>query len=213
MTMAFDICRLDHRWCEAAFELATEVFVRHSHLHLAVGADLSSYRANVAADFYRDVMDGLSLVAIDRRYNTVIGVLLVRDFTKPALVQINDTCYAPIVAVTNQLAADYQRGRHISAGEVALVDMAAVNPDFAGQGVYRALRMALAVHAYECGYRFVVGELSSVVTQRLVLDRLHHKNCAELVLADFIYDGKRPFAAIHTPAKIILAEGRTASAS
>jgi hypothetical protein len=43
-----------------------------------------------------------------------------------------------------------------------------------------------------------------------VLDQLHHKNCAELVLADFIYDGKRPFAAIDNPAKIILAEGHTA---
>ena len=94
-----------------------------------------------------------------------------------------------------------------------MVDTAAVNPDSAGHGAYRALRMALAVHAYECGYRFVVGELSSAVTQRLVLDRLHHKNCAELILADFIYDGKRPCAAINTPAKIILAEGRTASAS
>ena len=31
MTMAFDICRLDYRWCEAAFELAIEMFVRHSH--------------------------------------------------------------------------------------------------------------------------------------------------------------------------------------
>ena len=184
--MAFDICRLDDRWCEAAFDLATEVFVRHSSLHLAVGATLSSYRAYVAADFYRDVLDGLSLVAIDRLSNTLIGVLLVRDFIKPASVPINDP------------------------REVALVDMAAVNPIYAGQGVYRALRMALVAHAYDCGYRYVVGELSSTVTQRLVLDQLHHKNRAELVLADFIYDGKRPFAAIPTPAKIILAEGRTA---
>ncbi|MGA1186738.1 MAG: hypothetical protein ACO3WT_05275 [Candidatus Puniceispirillaceae bacterium] len=210
MTMAFDICRLDDRWCEAAFDLATEVFVRHSSLHLAVGATLSSYRAYVAADFCRDVLDGLSLVAIDRLSNTLIGVLLVRDFIKPASVPINDPRYAPIAAVTSQLAAIYRHRRHIVAGEVALVDMAAVNPIYAGQGVYRALRMALVAHAYDSGYRYVVGELSSTVTQRLVLDQLHHKNCAELVIADFIYGGKRPFAAIHTPAKIILAEGRTA---
>ena len=210
MTMAFDICRLDDRWCEAAFDLATEVFVRHSSLHLAVGATLSSYRAYVAADFCRDVLDGLSFVAIDRLSNTLIGVLLVCYFIKPASVPINDPRYAPIAAVTRQLAAIYRHRLHIVAGEVALVDMAAVNPIYAGQGVYRALRMALVAHAYDRGYRYVVGELSSTVTQRLVLDQLHHKNCAELVLTDFIYDGKRPFAAIHTPAKIILAEGRTA---
>ena len=137
MTMAFDICRLDDRWCEAAFDLATEVFVRHSSLHLAVGATLSSYRAYVAADFCRDVLDGLSLVAIDRLSNTLIGVLLVRDFIKPASVPINDPRYAPIAAVTSQLAAIYWHRRHILAGEVALVDMAAVNPIYAGQGVYR----------------------------------------------------------------------------
>ncbi len=28
--MAFDICRLDRGWCEAAFGLATEMFVRYS---------------------------------------------------------------------------------------------------------------------------------------------------------------------------------------
>ena len=79
--------------------------------------------------------------------------------------------------------------------------MAVVSPDFAGHGVYRALRIALAIHAYDRGYRFVVGDLSSTVTQRLFTDRLHHKNCAELVLADCVFDGKRRFAAIHTPSK------------
>ena len=66
MTVAIDICRLDHRWREAAFELAIEVFFRHSHLYQPVGANLSSYHAYVTADFYRNVMDGLSLVAIYR---------------------------------------------------------------------------------------------------------------------------------------------------
>jgi GNAT superfamily N-acetyltransferase len=209
MKMRFAICPINETLTASAFELATEVFVRHSHLHKAVGADLRSYRAYVAAGFFRDVADGLSLMAVDRTDNNVIGVLIVRDFISPAPPQLDDPQYAPIAAVTSHLESIYRRQRQISAGEVALVDMAAVHPDYAGQGVYRALRMALATHGFARGYRYIAGELSSAVTQRLVLDHLQHRNCAELVLADFIYESKRPFAAIKTPPKIILAEGPT----
>ena len=65
MAMAFDICRLDNRWCESAFELTTEMSVRHSQLHPAVVAEPSSYRALLGRYFYCDVMDGLSFIAID----------------------------------------------------------------------------------------------------------------------------------------------------
>ena len=66
MTMALELCRLDDRWYEAASERAIEVFVCHSHLHQAVGAELSSYRACDVAVSYHDVLDVLSFVAIDR---------------------------------------------------------------------------------------------------------------------------------------------------
>ena len=71
--MRFAICPINETSTASAFELATEVFVRHSHLHKAVGADLRSYRAYKAAGFFRDVADGLSLMAVDRTDNNVIG--------------------------------------------------------------------------------------------------------------------------------------------
>ena len=115
------------------------MFVRHSNLHKAVGADLSSSRAYVAAGFYRDVADGLSLMAFDRREKMVMGVLIVRDLIIPAPPKLNDPRYASIAAVTSYLEPIYRRQRQISASDVALVDMAAVHPDYAGQGVYRAI--------------------------------------------------------------------------
>ena len=130
--MHFVICPINETWTASAFELATEVFVRHSNLHKAVGADLSSYRAYVAKGFYRDVADGLSLMAVDRTENTVMGALIVRDFIANAPPQLDDTRYAPIVAVTSHLESIYRRQRQIFAGEVALVDMAAMHPDYAG---------------------------------------------------------------------------------
>lgn len=129
------------------------MYFRHSHLYFAVKEALSSYRAYVTADFYCAVMDGSSPFAIGWRNNIVTRVLLVSDFTKSALEPVHDTCAAPILAVTSQLEADYKDGRHISAGEVAMVDMAVVSPDFARHRVCRALRIALAIHAYDNGFR------------------------------------------------------------
>ena len=41
--------------------------------------DLSSYRAYVTADSYRDIMVGSLFVAIELRYNTVISVMLAKN--------------------------------------------------------------------------------------------------------------------------------------
>ena len=48
------------------------MFVRHSQMHPAVGAELSSYRALFAKYFYCDVIDGLSFVAIDPSFKNFI---------------------------------------------------------------------------------------------------------------------------------------------
>ena len=118
--MRFSICPINETWTASAFELATEVFARHNNLHKAVGADLSSYRAYVAAGFYRDVADGLWLMAVDRTENTVMGVLIVRDFITLAPTQLDDPRYASIAVVTSHLESIYSRQRQISAGEVAI---------------------------------------------------------------------------------------------
>ena len=96
MKMHFVICPINETWTASAFELATEVFLRYSNLHKVVGADLVSYRAYVAAGFYRHVADGLSLMAVDRRENTVMGVPIVCNFITPAPPQMNDSRYAAI---------------------------------------------------------------------------------------------------------------------
>ena len=59
------------------------MFVRRSNLNKAVGEDSSSYRAYVAAGFYCNVADGLSLITLDRKEKTVVGMLIKRDFITP----------------------------------------------------------------------------------------------------------------------------------
>ena len=120
MKIRFSICPINEKWNASAFEPATGVFARHSNLHKAVGADLSSYRAYVAAGFYRDVADGLWLMAVDRTENTVMGVLIVRDFITLAPTHLDEPRYTPIAAVTSHLESIFRRQRQISGGEVAI---------------------------------------------------------------------------------------------
>ena len=106
--MRFAICPTNETLTAFAFELATEVFARHSNLHKAVGAGFSSHRVYLAAGFYRDVTDGLSRMAFDRKKNTAMDVLLVRDFITPAPPQLDDLRYAS-AAVTSNLESIYRR--------------------------------------------------------------------------------------------------------
>ena len=96
MKMPFAIFPKNETWTASAFELATEVFVCHGNLHKAVRADSRSYQAHVAAGFYNNVADGLSLMAVDCTESTVMGVLILRDFITLAPPQLEDPRYAPL---------------------------------------------------------------------------------------------------------------------
>ena len=53
----------------------------------------------------------------------------------------------------------------------------------------------------------MIGELSSVATQHVVLNRLQHRSVAEIRFDTFEYAGGYPFRGISDPPSIVLAEG------
>ena len=50
------------------------------------------------------------------------------------------------------------------------------------------------------------GELTSSATQKVVLEKMGHRKCAEIAFAEFTLNGTRPFASITEPQTVILAE-------
>lgn len=204
----FEIEVLQEPLFRKAFEVATNVFVRHSTLHRALGASLKEYRAYLEPGFFENARDGLSLVAIDRASDAVAGLLLAHDLFKPGPqtpIPFQQK-YAPIGALGKRLEEEYLNQRDATAGDVLLVDMAAVDPAYGGQGLYLRMREAMSTHARQHGFGYVIGELSSPATQKVVIEKLGHNPCAAVVLADFEHEGKHPFAAITSPKAIILAE-------
>ncbi len=195
---------------DAAFELATRVFAAGSTLHTALGIGLAEYRDYLRPQFGSMLAEGLSVAATTEPGGALAGCLLATDLAGTMHPGAVSAKFAPLAALTEALCRQYRQFRDFGAGEVVLIDMAAISEGYACRGVYQALRQAAQERAREKGYAWVVGELSSVATQHVALNRLGHQKRAEIRFAEFEHGGARPFAAITEPLSIILAEGALA---
>ncbi|MEP3629828.1 MAG: hypothetical protein ABJN04_07500 [Hyphomicrobiales bacterium] len=194
---------------QAAFDLVTQVFVNASTLHKALNISLEEYRPYLRTSFDEMVLEGLSIAAIDTKTNHVIGCLIACDFHHH--IHAKSTVpekFAPLSALSKALCNSFIKQRAPIAGDIAFLDMAAIAPDYLGQGIYQEMRTYAHAHAKQRGFHSVIGELSSAVTQHFVLNKMGHTKQAEVSFEHFEYQGKKPFQSIQEPASIILAEGR-----
>ncbi len=182
--------------------------MRGSTLHRALNIGLEDYRAYLWPSFQSMISEGLSVVAVDSANDQILGCLIVTAFNpETSMTSEVPQPFLPLVALTSELVARYQSKRSRSQGEAVLVDMGAVAPHAAGQGVYKAMRLEVDQIARDRGYRVILGELSSAATQHVVLDLVGHRAVAEVAFSSFIVDGVRPFAGISEPASIVMSEG------
>ena len=173
--MKFELSQLHENDCAAAFDLATQVFVNGSTLHLSLGVELEEYRQHLSASFLDMVREGLSVVIKNNDDGSVVACMVVTDFSNQfveAPEQISK--FSPLSSLTKELCRGYQDGKAPDAGTAILIDMAAVDPIARGQGLYQRMRDAVHLNARERGFKSVVGELSSATTQEHVINRLGH---------------------------------------
>jgi hypothetical protein len=206
--MATDIRPLSPDLLEPAFELATRVFTEASTLHRALGISLTDYQRYLRRPFELMANEELSIAASDRATGRLTGCLILTDFIN----QLNpepatEPVFAPLAALTGELCRQYRQRRDIKAGEMVLVDMGVVRREVRGEGVYGRMRSAAQEVAKQRGFHGIVGELSSVATQHMVLNRLGHSRMAEVFFKEFEFEGRRPFYEIEDPASIVLASG------
>ena len=204
----FEIHSLDESHAEQAFALASLNFATQSVLHKTLGAELEEYRAYLRPTFFDDLGNGLSLMATDQDSGELMGILVVRDFSKQRFAGAlpHQDKYDQISALFEELEAIYLQTRQPAAGDALLVDMAAVPSAHAGKGIYQALRAEISNRAKSLGYKYIIGELTSSATQKVVLEKMGHRKCAEIAFAEFTFQGTRPFASISDPKTVILAE-------
>jgi len=154
------------------------------------------------------VSEGLSVAAFHKASDKLAGCMIVTDFYNQVTQKPNSHLkFASMSALTAELCRQYGQKRSVRAGEVILIDMGAVSKEYLGVGVYQKMRSVVQKTASRRGFRKVVGELSSMATQNVVLQKLGHSRMAEISFATFECDGKYPFREIDEPPSIILAEG------
>ena len=197
---------LDTQDAEVAFDLIASVFARDSSIHKALKIAEDEYRDYLRPSFLAMTDEGHSLVAKSRS-GKVLGCLVATDaYSGSAFVDDASDKFAPISALTRALLASSSFRSPETDGEVLLVDMAAVAPEARGRGLYRRLRIAIEAHAKAQGFQRIIGELSSVETQAVVLQEMGHRSIAEIAFDAFEHRGTFPFARIEVPKKIVLSE-------
>jgi len=192
-----------------AFSLACEVFVKSSVLHASTDISVEEYRNYMSPSFQAMTDQGLSLVAVDTHKNELVGCLVACDYLTDGS-ELTDTpdSMKPINAILNDLDSIYRKKRpQLQYGQCMLVDIAAVSPASRGKGIYRLLRETAHQLGREKGFNYVVGELSSMATQRLCVDRFKHEIIAEIEYSTYEFMSRLPFSEIRTPQSILLVEG------
>jgi len=206
---SIEITRLTTENADDALTLACNVFTDASVIHAAVGVTTAEYRDYMRIPFEAMWRQGLSLIAIDRETNELIGCLIACDYGMQAQIPANvPDKLKPVSALLNKLENRYREYRSVRPRQAMLVDMAVVKPTSRGGGIYRRLRETAHQLGRDAGFKWVVGELSSRATQHLCVDSFGHKVVAEIDYASFYYMEKAPFANIKNPPSILLVEGQ-----
>ena len=71
------------------------------------------------------------------------------------------------------------------------------------KAIYRAMRLEVNNVALRHKYKYVVGELSSAVTQKVLLREMEHSSVVEIRYQTFLHQGYYPFASIEEPRAIV----------
>ena len=202
--------QIDNSIAEDAFLFVSEVFATRSTLHRAINIEIDVYRDFLKASYQQAIDQDLSIVAVDESEKEICGVLIAKD------IMVSDTTtqvlkaekLLPITKLSQKLDEIYFGQRQITFGDAMLVDMAAVSQHHGGLDIYKDMRLKAHTMAAQKGFKFVIGQLSSQRTQKIVLSELGHRNCGEIAFSQFTCDGRHPFASIKKPKSIIISEQR-----
>ncbi len=150
---------------------------------------------------------GLSLIATDAVTNEILGCIVSCDYASlPQNANSLPEKIKPVNALLENLEEQYRKTHRALPGECLLIDMAVVKPTSRERGIYTQLRSHAHNIGSDFGFTKVIGELSSAATQRLCVDQLGHKVCAQIEYASFNYENTTPFSNIKDPSSIVLVE-------
>jgi len=202
------IIPLERPHYEEALKFTASEFCAGSTLHRALGIHSCDYIKYLRQPFLSLAAENLSFIALDSATNSIVGCILSGDYScSSAADNVTPDQLKPIAALIRELEEKYKSHRVVNPGSILLVDIAVVAHTVRGQGIYRQLRNTVHDAGTSRGFKYVIGELSSLATQQLCVKKLGHKVVCEIQYDRFEYQGDYPFVSIKEPACIQLVEG------
>lgn len=198
---------IEQEMAHEVFAFVCREFVQGSELHRAAGVELAEYTDYFRDSFISMVAEGHSLVAVDESSNSILGCLLAGRF-QPCTLNSDGTpeSILPIKAILVALEDKCLPRLSRPLEETVLVDIAMVTAAANGKGHYTALRRALHHRAEGLGFTSVVGELSSIASQKVCVERLGQRLVGQVDYGTFQFNGGYPFSSIDNTDSIQLVE-------
>lgn len=233
----YRIVPLTKQTAEPALEFVCQEFLHSSVLHRISGVSYQDYLDYMRSPFTSMISEGLSFIAVGvdsdsavadsnesdsamvdaLELKSLLGCIAAGDYwpdknesekgAAVSHVEIPDGLHA-MSALFKELKTRYESKRTAAAGTVLKVDLAVVSAEARGKGIYSALRRCVHKVGREHGFSTVVGELSSLATQRFCVNTLGHTIVDEIDYDAFQYKGHYPFRSITSPKSIQIVEGK-----
>ncbi len=150
----------------------------------------------------------LTLIARDSRTNEPVGSIIAGDFASPPPEGRDELIkeLRPILALLDELDAQYKAARSIPPGEYLHLAMFGVRPHRHGEQIGQRLVRFCLENAITKGYKTAVAEATGQISQHILAQKFGFTACHEASYKDFTYEGRRVFKSIRRPTGVVLME-------
>lgn len=146
---------------------------------------------------YKAAYESLTIVAQSQETEEIIGVLLANDWGAISSEEINlpSEKFNPILALLDELDAQYKQGKSIGVNEYLHHEFLAVSQQHRGKNIAHNLVAVALENAINKGYRRAVATANHPTSQH-IHRKFGFKDCVEISYKTFTYEGQKVFASI-----------------
>lgn len=189
----YKINELTDEYKQQTIELFTKSFCDSEPITKHLNIAYEDYIPFSTAVVTKAIKDGLSKIILDKN-NHVVACAIgedVADRFQPDIHQYPKL--KPVFALLDSLSKETFDNKEFIKGKIVHMWIAAVAPEFRSQRVYTELCMICVESAMRKGYDFAYSDFTNEQSEKIT----HHfkvRLCNKINYADFIYEGKKPFA-------------------
>lgn len=190
---------LDKKYLNETIDIITSHFVKEEYLTREAQLNYSEFEPYVRAYCELDLAHNLSIIAVDKKTDKVIGFSISEDPELPSAINVNN--YLEIskkFEITSSLLGKLHQD-HLNITfkqqECCHLFLLGVLPGFQGKRIGKTLVELTQNHAKDKGFKYVLVEATSPATKP-ICEKLGFKNLGNTPYKDFVFNNQKPFVSI-----------------